>query len=105
MSYKKAYEQFIDKLSGIEHHYETDEGQNVQFSIAIQDEYEKFWNMVHDDEDIYRVTTANLDHNPVSFIQDEVVAESPEEASVMVEKLHHARGFTNRCEVECEVTE
>ena len=51
MTYKKAYKQFIDKLSGIEHHYQTDEGQNIQFSIAIQDEYEKFWNMVHDDDE------------------------------------------------------
>ena len=50
----------------------------------------------------YRVTTANLDHNPISYIQDDVVAESPEKASVMVEKLHHYRGFTNRCEIECE---
>ena len=53
----------------------------------------------------YRVTTANLDDSPVSFIQDEVVAESPEEASVKVEKLHHYRGFINRSEIECEVTE
>ena len=44
-TYKEAYEKFIDKLSGIEWHYVTDEGQNVQFSIAIQDEYEKFWKM------------------------------------------------------------
>ena len=42
-SYKEAYKEFIDKLSGIEAHYETGEGQNTQFSIAIQDEYEKFW--------------------------------------------------------------
>jgi len=44
-TYKEAYEKFIDKLSGIEWHYVTDEGQNVQFSIAIQDEYEKLQKM------------------------------------------------------------
>jgi len=44
-TYKEAYEEFIDKLSEIERHYDSDESQNIHFSIAIQDEYDKFWKM------------------------------------------------------------
>ena len=44
-TYKQAYKEFLSKLSEIESHYATDEGQNIQFSIAIQDEYEKLRKM------------------------------------------------------------
>ena len=53
----------------------------------------------------YRVTTANLNNDPVQYTVDHVVAESQKKASVMVENMHHHRGFTNRCEVECEELE
>ncbi len=53
----------------------------------------------------YRVTTANLNHDPVQYTVDDVVAESQKKASVTVENMHHHRGFTNRCEIECEELE